>query len=260
MSFLSEKLDGKSDTPLYMQLIGLIREHIEKGFLQVGDMLPPELEICERFDVSRSTVRQALFALEKEGLLVRERGRGTFVSQPRARHSLGNLYDFRAELGKIGATLRTKILAFERIEAPALELTRRLGLPKGQGIYKIVRLRMAEEEPILLETIFLPMKYHPMLTKEMLEEGGSLHKRVFEQSGIVPMQAIETYKCTVIDKNEAAVMKCKPGSGAFFIQRVSKGEDNQVFEVSVMLLRGDKCKYEIEMNQEGAVVRRRFDL
>ena len=256
---LASKLDHKSEVPLYTQLIKLIKGCIEDGSLAVGDMLPSELEICEHFDISRSTARQALLSLEKEGLLVRERGRGTFVSKPKINHGLGNIYDFGAELRSIGVALRTKVLAFERLEAPGAELSRRLGLKKGEGIYKIVRLRIAESEPLILETMFVPMKYCPRLTRETVEQG-SLHRRIFEHSGIVPSQAVETYNCAVIDKNEAALMKCKPGSSAFFIQRTSRGEDGEIFEISVMLLRGDRCKYEIEMAQDGVTVRRHFDL
>ena len=254
-----KKLDSKSDVPLYIQLVKLIKGQIEDGLLAVGDMIPSELEICENFDISRSTVRQALLVLEKDGLLVRERGRGTFVSKPKINHGLSNIYDFGAELRSIGIDLKTKVMAFERIDSPSVDLTRRLGLKKGEGIYKIVRLRMAEADPIILETMFVPVKYNPKLTRERIESG-SLHKKFFDYSGIVPFKAVETYKCTVIDKNEAALMKCRAGSSAFFIQRVSRGEDGEIFEISVMLLRGDKCKYEIEMDQDGVTVRRRFDI
>ena len=78
------KLSLESEIPLYAQLMGIIQRTITSGALKVGDLLPSETELCKEFDVSRNTVRQAIGALEEEGLVVRKRGKGTFVTDPNA--------------------------------------------------------------------------------------------------------------------------------------------------------------------------------
>ena len=96
---LLSKLSLDSDIPLYSQLVSIIRRNIAAGTLAAGDVLPSESELCRTFDISRSTVRQAIGALETDGLVVRKQGRGTFVAEPKVRR--------RAELmnavGEVGA-------------------------------------------------------------------------------------------------------------------------------------------------------------
>jgi GntR family transcriptional regulator len=80
---LSANLSADSSVPLYYQLVGVVKRCMSAGLLQTGDMLPSEAELCKVYNVSRSTVRQALGALEDEGLVIRQRGRGTFVAEPK---------------------------------------------------------------------------------------------------------------------------------------------------------------------------------
>ena len=80
---LLSKLSLDSDIPLYSQLVGIVKRNISAGTLSSGDLLPSETELCKAFDISRSTVRQAIGALESEGLVVRKQGRGTFVAEPK---------------------------------------------------------------------------------------------------------------------------------------------------------------------------------
>ena len=82
---LMNKLSMDSDIPLYSQLVSIIKRNISAGTLDPGALLPSEAELCRTFDVSRSTVRQAIGELESEGLVVRKQGRGTFVAEPKMR-------------------------------------------------------------------------------------------------------------------------------------------------------------------------------
>ena len=81
-ALLNAKLSLDSDISLYAQLVGIIKRNISTGVLAVGDLLPSEAELCRALNISRNTVRQAIGELEDEGLVVRKRGRGTFVADP----------------------------------------------------------------------------------------------------------------------------------------------------------------------------------
>ena len=91
---LMSKLSLDSDIPLYSQLVSIIKRNISAGTLATGALLPSEAELCRSFDVSRSTVRQAIGALETEGLVIRKQGRGTFVAEPKMRRRTENVYSF----------------------------------------------------------------------------------------------------------------------------------------------------------------------
>ena len=97
-AILDSKLSLSSNIPLYAQLVGIIKQNISSGELNVGDLLPSEAELCRTMGISRNTVRQAIGELEEEGLVVRKRGKGTFVAEelPAAGMDLSSLTGLRA--------------------------------------------------------------------------------------------------------------------------------------------------------------------
>ena len=99
---LLSTLSLDSDIPLYSQLVSIVKRNISAGTLQTGDLLPSEAELCKTFEISRSTVRQAIGALESEGLVVRKQGRGTFVAEPKVRRKTENVYSFTSEIYSFG--------------------------------------------------------------------------------------------------------------------------------------------------------------
>ena len=99
---LMSKLSLETDIPLYYQLVNIIKRNITAGTLKPGDVLPSESEMCKSFDISRSTVRQAVSMLEDEGLVVRKQGRGTYVAQPKVHRKTQNLYSFTSEISSLG--------------------------------------------------------------------------------------------------------------------------------------------------------------
>ena len=100
-SILHTTLSLDSDIPLYAQLVGIIKRSISTGALPVGALLPSEAELCRCLSISRNTVRQAIGELEDEGLVVRKRGRGTFVADP-ATNRRGVRYSFTTEVSSMG--------------------------------------------------------------------------------------------------------------------------------------------------------------
>ena len=125
---LLNKLSMDSDIPLYSQLVSIIKRNISAGTLSPGALLPSEAELCRTFDVSRSTVRQAIGALEAEGLVVRKQGRGTFVAEPKMRRRTENVYSFTSEISAMGMTPSSTILEFEIMD-PTPGTRRRTSCP-----------------------------------------------------------------------------------------------------------------------------------
>ncbi|MBQ2733924.1 MAG: GntR family transcriptional regulator [Clostridia bacterium] len=250
------RLDVTSEVPLYHQLVLMVKRNITSGMLKPGDVLPSELELCDRYGISRSTVRQAFAALEAEGMVERHRGKGTFVSEPKLNRKLANLYSFTDEMKGLGLEPKSEILGFELI-TPAEDLVARLKLGYGERVFKIVRLRSANGEPLMIETGFIPEKICPVLTREILDNH-SLYTTISKYSGMKAVRAVESYEATTIDKNEADLLKSRPGSGAFFVQRLSENDAGDIFELALLLVRGDRCRYEIALEPDNVSVQRRF--
>ena len=112
-----------SDIPLYSQLVGIIKQNISSGKLGVGDLLPSESELCRAMGISRNTVRQAIGELEEEGLVVRKRGKGTFVADPNARGKYGR-YSFTTEISSVGKIPSSTMVDFGIVVPPAEEIGR----------------------------------------------------------------------------------------------------------------------------------------
>ncbi|MGR5874663.1 GntR family transcriptional regulator [Bacillus pacificus] len=156
-------------TPLYYQLMDIIVEQIETGNLQEHDKLPSERELCEIHDVSRTTVRQTMQELEKEGYIYKKHGKGSFVSPRVFNQSLVRFYSFTEEMKKFGKVPSSTVVSFSIIHCDK-KISKIMNLNNGEEVYQITRLRLADKEPMLFETSYIPVKFFPYLTKKELEE------------------------------------------------------------------------------------------
>ncbi len=254
---LESDMSAAGGGPLYEQLIDIIKQGISSGRLIPGDLLPSESEFCERYGISRSTIRQAFSELEEQGLVVRMRGKGSFVSQPKITRSLHNLYSFSDEISALGLEPRSKVLAYEVI-VPGEEIQTRLGITRDEKVFNITRIRYAGEEPLALEMAFIPTRFCPFLTQEMVEQG-SLYNTLVREAGIHIGHAQETYETMLMGENEAALLGMPKDSCAFFVQRVAYTAGGDVFEYTVMIVRGDRCRYEVELTSDNVQLSRKVD-
>ncbi|HHW01275.1 MAG TPA: GntR family transcriptional regulator [Thermoanaerobacterales bacterium] len=171
-------LDKKSPIPVYFQLKNFIKEDIERRKLKPGDPIPSEREYCEKYKISRMTVRQALKELETEGIIVRERGRGSFVAIPRIEQE--DLMSFTEMVRARGMKPETEMVEFLKI--PAGNLSTMLDVKAQDSVFKITRVRKADGIPVALETVYIPEESVPHLEKKDLT--GSLYNILREEYGM----------------------------------------------------------------------------
>ena len=164
---LTNQLSLNSDIPLYSQLVGIIKRSISSGTLNVGDLLPSEAELCRALDVSRNTVRQAIGELEEEGLVVRKRGKGTFVADPNTNRR-GVRYSFTTEISSLGKVPSSTLVDFAVI-TPSREVCEKMELHEGTSVYCFTRVRNVDGEPLILETSYYPKYIYPNLTRELVQ-------------------------------------------------------------------------------------------
>jgi GntR family transcriptional regulator len=146
--------------PAYVQLKESLLEKIRKGEFPVGGLIPSERELADTLKISRMTVRQALNELVLDGVLVRERGRGTFVTIPKLEQK--NIMSFSDTVRQKGLEPSATVLRFETLEA-SKALCAVLDLEKGEKIYNLKRLRSAGGIPVAIEQNYIPEKYCPKL-------------------------------------------------------------------------------------------------
>lgn len=231
--------------PLYYQLKDIIVDKIERGELAENDQLPSERELCDAYKVSRTTVRQTMQELEKEGYIYKIHGKGTFVSPKVYNQSLVKFYSFTEEMKKAGRQPSTKVFSFEKVHADC-KVAKIMNLPDGEEVFKVTRLRLADEEPMIFETSYVPVGRFQNLTSKRLEQ--SPMYEIFRQEYNVSItKAIESFKAVSARKDEAEILRIIEGSPCLMLKRITN-EQNEVIEYTVSIARGDKFTYTVELN------------
>ena len=157
-------IDKQSPIPMYHQIIENLKKQIEDGTLTPDTLIPSEREYAEHFGISRMTVRQALSNLVNEGYLYRQKGKGTFVSRKKIEQPLQGLTSFTEDMSQRGLKASSQLLHFKSIICP-VHLLPTLQLSDNDMVYEIKRIRLANAEPMAIETSYIPESVADGLTK-----------------------------------------------------------------------------------------------
>ncbi|MDX1414252.1 MAG: GntR family transcriptional regulator [Candidatus Promineifilaceae bacterium] len=208
--------------PKYFQLAQILSEQISSGALQPGDQLPTEEELGASYDLSRGTVREAIRLLENDGLVRRERGRGTFVAAVTRSSSLFSLMPFDEAMRRQNRSPSTRLLTAELLPATA-ELAQRLALEEGETVIHTVRLRLADEQPVVYEERYLAQELCPQLLAEDLVNS-SIHQLIVFKYDVPLVKMTYTVEVGVLPAAEAKILQASPGDEAFFVERLTYSE------------------------------------
>ena len=244
-------LQAAGAVPAYQQIYRQLKRKIQEETLLPGALLPGELELSQAFSVCRTTVRRAFQLLEEEGLVVRKKGKGSFVATPQPRTTLQSLYRFSQELRKAGRLPEIRVLSIRK-SYPSPVLAKLLETAQEHPVVKIDRLFLLDQEPVFLEATCIPACYFPDCSAEVCSD--TLWQLLFSGSEIQPMEAVETYDAALLSEKQAALLQCPAGSAAFQIQRVSREQHGAVFEVSRMVAPAGKNKLSLTFQPGGVRV------
>lgn len=231
--------------PLYYQLKTILLEQIRAGALKPNDRLPPEGELAASYGVSKATVRQALNELAVAGTLRRERGSGTFVAEPKLAQGPRALTSFSEEMRKRGLSPTSKSLKQDVIKAQA-DVAEKLQIAEGGQIVRIKRLRMADGQPMGIQTAYLPLELAPGLAEENLDEA-SLYEILGRKYGLRPARAAETHFAVPAEPDEAKLLKVAVNSPALAAERVAYLASGRPLELVYSVMRGDCYKIVLEL-------------
>jgi GntR family transcriptional regulator len=245
---LAAAVQAHGGKPLHSRLESTLRGLIQQGQIATGAILPGELELAAQLGVSRHTVRHALGVLTNEGLLRRERGRGTTVvsasAPPVIERGLGAFYAFAWEARARGANQRSFVL--ERRSMPADEpLAERLGVAVSAPLEKIVRLRTADEDPLVLETAYLPRELGEVLDMTSLEQE-SLYDELERHCGVRVTHAREAIRPIVLGRAVARLLRGSTGAPAFLVERTTWADERPI-EWQESIVRGDRYLYSVDL-------------
>ncbi len=232
--------------PYYAQLAELFRDHIVTGHWEPGRPLPSEQVIGEFFGLSRTAVRQALAELQAEGLVRKEKGRGSFVRGPRrAEFVVQELRGFFDEMSEQGKVVDTDVLLLETTVAPAEEAAL-LGIPTGSKVVQLDRLRRIDGEPICLARTLLPLPRFAGLAGQDLSRS-SLYEVLHDAFGVDPRTGWRTVEATAADRATAVLLGVRPGSPLLMLTSLNVDSDGQPFEHFTAWYRADRTSFRIEV-------------
>ncbi|GAB2547349.1 GntR family transcriptional regulator [Leucobacter ruminantium] len=222
-------------TPKYYTQKLRILELIEGA--QPGDPLPTERELAERFDTSRTTIRQALTELVMEGRVERVQGRGTFVADPPI-ITVRQLTSLSEDLD--ATRLESDVLGIEEEPATA-EVAAALGVPPGATVTRVDRVRRHAGSPLAREIARLPGRYPEL--HERLAERGSLYRTLEEVYGIAIASVDDEIATELADPAEAALLGIEVGLPLLVARRTARAKDGAAVEFTRSVFRGDRFRF-----------------
>jgi GntR family transcriptional regulator len=214
--------------------------------LGVGEAIPSERQLSADLRVSRLTVRAALDELVREGYLLRRRGAGTFVSEPKIAQEL-TMTSFTEDMRRRGLHPASKTLELKVVPAGA-RLGRLLHVSPSEPVLVAQRLRLADGETMAIETLHIRAALVPGLAARDLERQ-SFYELLTERYGIVVVGGTQAIEPTVTNEEESEALGVPLHSPAFLFERITRGEDGEIVEFVRSLYRGDRYRIVTELNR-----------
>ena len=238
LKYRVEELNRNSKIPLYHQLYEILRGYIIRGEWPPGSMIPPESELCHSYEVSQITTRQALDNLVSDGLIYRQRGRGSFVAQPAIETSLTRIISFTEDMQQRGYTPGSQVFYSGLTEAHQ-GLAQDLQVEPGVELAQIHRLRFADGEPMSIEKSSLVHRYCPGVLNGNFE-ATSLRETLGNQYGIRLVRARQSIRALNASLEQAELLSIKPGKALLGIERISYSQHNLPVEYLQIYYRADR--------------------
>ncbi|MDK2801238.1 MAG: GntR family transcriptional regulator, N-acetylglucosamine utilization regulator [Clostridiales bacterium] len=232
--------------PLYYQLKEIILDEIKKGNLMPEDPIPTEKELSEVFEISRTTIRQAITELVKDGYLYRVKGKGTFIAKPKINQDfIKKLETFNEQIRRAGLTPSTKVLEFTVVEATE-EIALALQIPMHEKVIKLCRLRFADKEPIVIVKTYLPYNLCSSVLQHDMEKE-SLYQVLSKNLETKIYKVSRTVEAIIAGQHESELLQIKKGYPIQFFKTIGYNQMGRPIEYSIARYRGDRNSFTVEV-------------
>ncbi len=230
-----------SPIPLYENVESALAASIADGSLPPETQLPPEESLIDRFKVSRTTVRKAIQNLIERGLVEIRRGKGTFVTQPKITQELTELTGFVEDMEALGRTPSARLLD-KRVVAADETVARHLALPPGTLVFRLQRVRLADNIPISFDETYLPHDLGEKVAGNDLEAEPVF--TLLEEKYATPLiEAEYRLEAAAADPAVAEALRVPNGSPIFLIERTSYTSGNRPVDYERLHYRGDLIRF-----------------
>ena len=243
----TDVLDPHSPIPLYYQLKELLESLIDAKEFKPGERIPSENELCGIYNISRTTVRQAINELVNSGKLMRTQGRGTFVSNNRIEKPTYRLSGFNQDMKDLGLKPKSKVLQFAPVMPPQ-HVRESLHLEENEAAIYLERLRFANNEVVGLDGSYFPFKRFIKLLDEDLENR-SLYDLLKSKFNTTPARStyyVEAHRCP---RDLATHFQISPADPVLFLREIVYDQDDIPFEYGDEYYRADRYTFRVEIRK-----------
>ncbi|MBW7882041.1 MAG: GntR family transcriptional regulator [Caldilineaceae bacterium] len=243
------RLQREAPDPLYMQLKEALMAEIRDGLYESHQRLPSERELAEQYGVSGMTVRQALLALVREGVIYTRVGKGTFVAEPKIDQQLRTLTGFSQDVRARGGRPVSRVLGAHVVNADP-EVAAALRVAPHSEVIRLARLRLADELPLAIEVTHLPfLRFPDLLTHDFAVE--SLYGVLEQEYGVALTVAEQAIEAAVAEPYECDMLNLAPPAAVMRMQRLTIDSAGTPVEYVVSTYRGDRYKYRFTLQTGG---------
>lgn len=252
----SPRMGHDGSRPLHQQIADELRRQIDEGELRPGDPLPSEIVLMRRFGVSRGTIRQARTALRTDGTITGSRGRRLSVRGSQLTQPLGQLISFSAWIESLGKRPSGRVVEFGPGPAgyePAIAL----GVQPGETLYHLVRLRLADDEPLMIERTTFPLRLGNLLRDTDLH-----HQSIYAElgrQGIVFASARHLLSAIPASRADARLLDVAPGTPLLWERRQTFSPSGEPLEWSDDRYLADRVNFAVANSATMAGVVRQLD-
>ena len=235
-------------TPYYLQIAEILRAGIADGKWEPGQLIPSEASLCEMFAVSRTAIRQALAQLVAEGLLHKEKGRGTFVARPHMAIAVQELRGFFDEMSAAGRPVTTRVIRQEVTTAP-VAIASALAVPVGSPVVCIERLRFVAAEPLVHATTFLPWpRFAELLDVDLSTTG--LYATLDESFEVRPHGGLRRLEAVSATSAQARLLGVRTRDALLRVVASNVDGHGVPFEAFDAYYRGDRAVFEADVSRQ----------
>lgn len=238
--------------PVYHQLYIILRQQIKDGAFAADMPMPTEMGLCDRFKVSRVSVRRALEMLEREGLIIRKHGVGTYVA-PDPGDSGKRIAGLMDNLITLGLETKARLLKFETNAPLPSFAASALGVePDSVGV-QIQRLRLYQDKPLSLTNIYLPARLADLVSPDKIE--GRPIMQALEAGGLKPLSAEQSLSAVTADDYAASLLEVPIGAPLIRLRRRVLDRDGSAFEFQQGLYNPDQYEYHMLLTRDNSSTR-----
>ena len=234
-------------SPKYLEIQNLLLQRIKNGDYQEGQLIPKEVDLAEQLNVSRPTVRHAIRNLVQAGYLERRKKRGTIVTQTKIKQQFTHVIEsYNTEIQNNGLVAKTQVLNFST-EKASDEVAEALTIKPNTEVYKLVRLRSADNKPVVFVITYLPIAQLPDLQKIDFTHHSlysELAKAGLEITHV--SRKIEVHPAT---EEEAQLLETDIKAPIFYFHTIGFTKDHRALEYSIASYRGDLNYFMVEIDK-----------